>query len=606
MSRFSLFLFHLSLAFAFTLGVFSKESSTNSRNPAQIEKEFNYESYENIPCPSPVEMSFYIENAHFKNPTEPLVCDTSYQGKVFKIFKLASLLEVDLPKDWTLSHNEIFTNTFKYISKSTSELVISDSNPRAIASNYAGQSIHLGPAFFEIPPLKALEILVHENRHSNLNDPKHTLCRTGDIAKTDYGCDEEYSKGIYTGAYSIGTLWSIAFSFFGKKLGPMAKQEMFNSAISMISTRFNKVPEGLAVPLDLLFVLGEDHKVYQLHPFTFEPKLIDLEIAPEDMIDRIQFDPLENGFLAFTQMGKIIEFSSSYKQIPFYSDILPKNKKFIDSNKVFTASSKSTPSYFVTDDGTVYMKEFGIDKVTAYLKNLSFVTKKIFHALYQNLFLLSLDGKLYTLDTSGKGPTGRIPKIFGPTQSHMWVDATGGATYDDLYAVNAIDGSLYHMTFHDSDPNFQIQKSDFTTPEPLIKFQEGLNIRAALSEKNNLFVWDYSRSTENPWQIPIPIGIKDFALSRKYALTSEPATQKLSAWGLNCQLQVIYREPWLNTQIGLDAKSDLYFEGLGDQPCLSQTDFYKRVSSTVQLRGSVLGKTQNYFSQTYLEFLKKN
>lgn len=606
MSRFSVFLFNLSMAFAFTLGFYIQEKDIHSRNPAQIQKELNYLSYDEIPCPSPAEMTFYIQNANFKMSTNSLVCDNSQESKLLKLFKLSSLLQVDLPKDWTLSHNSIFTNTFQFISKSTSELLISNSNPRAIASNYAGQSIHIGPAFFGTSPLKALEILVHENRHSSLNDARHTLCRTGDIAKTDYGCDEEFSKGIYTGAYSIGTLWSMALSLYGKNLGPLARQELLNSAISMISTRFNRVPEGLSVPLDLLFVLGNDRKVYQIHPFTFEHKLVDVQTGPGDVIDRIQFDPIENGFLAFTQKGEIIQVSALQKQIPFYHGVLPKNKKFVDSNKVFTGSSKNTPSYFVTDDGIVYIKEFGIDKVITYLKNLPFVTKKIFHALYQKMFLLSLDGHLYNLDTAGKGPAGRTPKIFQPTKEHLWVDASGGATYDDLYAVDATDGLLYHMHFSNNDPDFQIQKSDFTTPEPLIKFQEGLNIKIALSEKNSLYVWDFSRTVEQPWKIPVQIEILDFALGRKYALISEnQPLQKLTAWSLQCQVSSIYREPWLETQIGLDAKGDLYYQGLADKPCLSQTDFYKRLSPTVHLRGGPLGRSQNYFSQTYLEFLKK-
>ena len=601
------FFLNLSMAFAFVLGLYLPNPVEPIRAPAQIQKNFNYQTYDDIPCPSTMEISFYIQNANFKNILQPLLCDNSLQGKIFKIFKLATLLEIDLPAEWTLSHNDIFKNTFRYISKSTSEILISNSNPRAIATNYAGQSIHLGPAFFEIPPLKALEILVHENRHSSPNDSKHTLCRTGDIAKTKYGCDEEYSKGVYTGAYSIGTLWSIAFSLFGKNLGAEARQELLNSAISMISTRFNKVPEGLAVPLDLLFVLGENNKVYQVHPFTFELKIVDIETETNDVIEKIQFDPIENGFLAFTRLGKIIEISALKKQLPFYPDLLPKNKKFTDSNKVFTASSENTHSYFVADDGTIYMKEFGIDKVIVYFKNLPFVTKKIFHALYQKMFLLSLDGDLYTLDASGKGPTARTPRIFEPTRSLAWVDATGGASYDDLYAISATDGTLYRMNFYDNDPSFQIQRSDFKISDPLIKFQEGLNVKVALSEKNDLFIWDYSRSTETPWKIPLSLTIKDFALGRKYALTSEISfQQKISAWSLQCQVTPIYREPWLDTQIGLDIKGDLYFQGLGARACLSHSDYYKALSSTVDLKGSALSKTQNYFSQTYLEFLKKN
>lgn len=610
MIRHQNFFLATSSAFIFCLGFFSHSSSPH-REPAQTEILADYSTYESIPCPSVEEIEVYNNKAHFKDHPPQLVCDGSYWGKTLKIFKLASLLKMDLPQDWARSHEKMLVSPLDYISETTPMTTISNSNPRAIASNYVGQSIHLGPAFFELTPLKALEVLIHENRHSWPMDPAHTVCRTGDIAKTDHGCDEEYSKGVHTGAYSAGTMWSLAHSLYGKNLSEKTRQELMNSALSMISTRFNKVPEGLAVPLDLLFILAEDQKIYQVHPFTFELKLVPVELQANDGIERIQYDPLQNGFLAFTTQGKMIQISSHLKNIPYYSDLLPPGYQWIDSTKVFTASAKNTPTYFVSSEGGIFMKEFAVDKVVRYLSRPSFLTKKIVAALSQKMILLSIDGGLFNVDTSGKGPLGRRPIPFSPSllsPSASWVDASGGSTYDDLYAVNATDGALYFLQGMQGFLDKKMQLSDFKIPKPLMKFQEGMNIKMGLSDDQELFAWDLMRSLDKPWKLPLKVKVKDFAIGRNYTITSEKKSTQgpLSAWSLKCQVQFLSREPWLQSQMGLSSAGALFFEGMDNSGCVSTADYYKWLVPPILIRGTSLGKTLNYFSQTYLELQKKN
>ncbi len=595
-----------SLGFVFCLGWFSSDHTPTHRAPAQVASPAaSFLSYDEIPCPTPEEIEQYRTAANLTKTPSPLVCDGSDWGHVLKILKLATLLQIQLPRNWSGYNDHIFNNTFHYVTKNTSETTISDENPKAIASNFLSQKIILGPAFFKLTPLKALEVLVHENRHSSPLDPAHTICRTGDIPQMQGGCDQEFTKGIHAGAYSIGSLWSIAHSFYGKNLSEDAKQTLLNSAISMLSTRFNVVPESLAVPLDLLFVLSENNQVFQVHPFTFELIPVKLQLEAGDHVEKIQYDQLESGFLAFTKKGRIVQFTNHFKQMPYYQEFLPDSIKWVDSSKAFTASSEKTPTFFTSENGVIYQKEFGLDKLVPYLKSLPFLTKKVFGALRYRVLLLSLDGQLYFTYTGGKGPLAGKSELFPATKDSLWVDATGGATYDELYAVNAGDGKLYHMQYGENLPGAVIKQSDFKISEKMTKFQEGLNIRASLGEYGSLYIWDLLRSTESPWKLPLSAPIKDFAIGRSYTLVSGGKTTSLSAWGLKCEVLRPFRDPWTHQQMGVNRKKELIFEGSSSSPCVSKAEYYKLVEPEIEINGDGSGAMTNFFSQTFLQ-LKKN
>jgi len=232
------------------------------------------------------------------------------------------------------------------------------------------------------------------------------------------------------------------------------------------------------------------------------------------------------------------------------------------------------------------------------------LTKKIFAGLENQIFLLSLEGNLHHVLFGLR----RTAPLFPSTKNTLWVDATGGSSNDVLYAVNANDGFLYYKNTFKNSSDVDIEVSDFVISERLQKFQEGMNIKIGMSESGNLWAWDYLRSLETPWKLPLSLKVVDFALGRRYAITSEPPPTSfvINAWSLQCNARPSFREPWSLTQMGINPQGELVFEGLQDKKCLSSTEYYKFLTPPINVRGTPPGQYLNYFSQTYLELHKKN
>lgn len=597
------FLYSLCCGLAFSLGMLTEASP--GRDLAQDTPARSFLSYEQIPCPSSDEMSGYITAAHMVGMPDMPTCDGSPSEKILKLFKLASLLKVDLPKKWAAHAEKPLNDILKFISTSTPRLNMSTAASHAIASNNNRQEIFLSGEFFRLPPLKALEILIHENQHSFQEAEGHVHCLTGDVLKSAGACDALFSSGPSMGAYSMGVWFSLAYSLYGKNLNPQSRQQLMNSAIAILSTRFNNVPYTLAVPLDLLYVLTESGQVALVHPYTLEHFPIDIQTEKNDKIERIQFNPLQNGLLAFTQRGRIHAIDHWGKQTDYYAHILPSAHHYVDSNKVLTPSAQYAHTYFVEESGDIFFKDIHIaneeDRLYTFRHNLPFITRRFFTALGSTMVALSENGSFYNL-SSGYGPAALKPAILKSTEipNLQWKDGSGGVTYDVLYAVGS-DGRVY---FSDDSPLLQepIQPSSFISDQPFEKFQESLNLQAARTTLGHIYLWDHSHSTLKPWRLKTS-PVVDFAIGRRYAPSTSLHSLQQSLRDKNiCNLKSAYLDPWTQKLMGIDMQGQLVFTGAHpERPCV----VYKENTSGdhVELATKVLTRTNTYFDRTFLNFI---
>lgn len=570
--------------------------------------------YENLPCPSEENAKRLASIAHITVADRPISCDDPFVGKILKLLYLAENLKIYTPPNWGGTHREVYASILQYITKMIPLLEIDVHIQNKIATNYLNARITLGSLFFELPPLAGLEVLIHEGRHSSFDDPGHVRCRTGEIPKTLDGCDEEFSISKKAGAYSYGFMYHLGLGRFGEGLSAEDSDFLINTAIAGITSRFNKVPETLAVPLDMLFVLKENNELYQVHPFTHELIAVDVsEHLQGENIRKIQYSPLGQGLLIFTDQGHVISLDQKKKKTDFYSQLLPQDFFIVDANKIYLGAGPAGQyayTLFLNKDGDIYLKDTDVQTgkgiFVQYKNRPPVMTKKMFMGNQFSSYLLGENGVIYQIMSGGRGGTDlngannyRAYTQFSKS-GLTWKDATGGATYDGLMAVGS-DGKLYFEKFLDNGGN-PVQRSDFVVNQKLMKYQEGLNVKVGLSDSGRLFVWDYARKRSSPWALPLE-GIKDFALARSYAPadfllpiiqdSSEEASQV-------CMTNPTYRDPWTQGLMGLKDDGILMFSGT-DHECTvykGQKDF---VPENLELAGSELYEDFNHFSQTYLQ-----
>lgn len=599
------FIFALSCGLAFAFGMFSEViPSERALAQTEVQEAAPALTYDQIPCPSKTEIQQYIKNAHITGLPENPTCDGTATEKLLKIFKLASLIKADIPKGWAGYAESILRNPLEFISHATPALDLGSVTSHAIASNENGKKIYLGHELFDLPPLKALEILIHENHHSNPQDVRHTSCLTGDVFKSTGGCDALFDSSSSMGAYSVGVYFSLGYSLYGNNLSPATRQQLMNSAIAVLSTRFNNVPYTLAHPLDLLYVLTPSGGVAFVHPFTFELYPVDIELKSDEKIERIQFNPLHNGLLAFTNRGAIYSVNQWSKEVDYYKDILPAGKRFVDSNKVYTPSANYTYTYFVEDNGNIYFKDTDSstnkDKIYIYRRDLPFLTKRFFSSLGNEMTVLSETGTFLQFASHGPASLKAQEMISTRIENVHWKDGSGGITNDVLYAVGS-DGLVY---FTDDSSSLQepISTSTFTSDESIEKFQESLNLQMAMSTEGSLYIWDHEHSTAAPRKMQLP-PVSDFAIGRRYMPSALLQTfeSPLSAKENVCGWIKTYSDPWTQKPMGLNAQGQLIFSGATpEQPCVEIKGYSN--GKKMEMGTKILSRTNTYFDRTFLHF----
>lgn len=571
--------------------------------------------YENLPCPSEENVKRLASQAHITASDLPISCDDPYVGKILKLLYLAENLKIYTPSNWGGSHQDVYASLFHYITKMIPLLEIDTHIQNKIATNYLNTRITLGSLFFELPPLAGLEVLIHEGRHSSLDDPGHVRCRTGEIPKTLDGCDEEFSIKKDAGAYSFGFMYHLGLGRYGEGLSSEDRDFSIISAIAGITGRFNKVPETLAVPLDMLFVLKENNELYQVHPFTHE--LIPVDVRDQlqgQNIKKIQYSPLDQGILIFTDLGRVFALNAKKRPTDYYSQLIPSDFFVVDSNKIYISAGPSGQyaySLFLNKDGDIYLKDVdaqtGKPLFVQYKNRPPEMTKKMFMGSEYNAYLLSESGKIYQIVSGIRGGAGKDltqASSYRPYTSFtkngiFWKDASGGATYDGLMAVGS-DGKLYFEKFLDNGGQ-PVQRSDFIVDQKLSRYQEGLNIKVGLSDSGRLYVWDYARKRPAPWSLPVE-GVKDFALARSYAPADFllPIAQASLEASQACLTNPTYRDPWTQGLMGLKDDGELVFSGTPSS-CTPMAGNWDFVPESLSLGGSELYEMFSYFSQTYLE-----
>ncbi len=563
-----------------------------------------------LPCPSETEFQKLAERVHLSSdiPGES-TCDDSIRGKMAKILFLLDSLKTQVPENWGGAARETLLDPIEYVAKMTPKMSIDFKQKTSVAMNAGRKEIFLGGLFFTSDPLYSLSVLIHESRHSSADDPGHTQCRYGDIPKSAGGCDQFFSSGEDAGAYSFGALFLLGLAQFHENLLEADKEYLLSAGLTLFGTRFNLVPEQLASPHDLLFVLGESGQTYLLNPYNLQPELV----PQKTKVTRLEHYARHSGAFLYDEAGKVHTWTTLHSQKLYEPELLNTTTKVQDINKVYISTDSYAYTMLLnaqgdllffdvqTDSGEIVLKKFRIQPLEQ-----GYQGQRILMANYNMAMLLGQDGKAYALSIrsrgGGKGGTGNrfIPYTFLPHEQ-PWEQLYGGILYDSLYGI--AEGKLYIQGFENGEARPAL--TQFQGKGSLKKYFEGTNFRVLLNENGELFLKRFSESAEI--QLPqtiLPEKIVDFTIVRHFSPVSKiwNNPQQINAFTTNCQTHSAVLDPWLRRPFGIKNGGLVTVDNNGSCQEL------KNLGPVESFRFSYDPQNinNNFFSQVYLELTPPN
>lgn len=458
----------------------------------------------------------------------------TYRTQMAQILALTKQIKFSFPKTWAPTVQPEIKNSYDYLRKNTNQLRIDLTQTSSVARNYvAKRQIELGGLFFKEEPLEAISVLMHEARHSDPRDQGHTLCRIGDIPKTQGGCDSFFSnKAEDAGAYGYGTLYELALGQFSNNLDQAEKELMITNAFTTLSSRFNTFKSVLAKHSDIITVLLEDGTLAWLHPYTFELIPLNIELPKfQEKIKKIEFSPKTNSLLIFTESNRLFVWGPRNKAKRPVPDATSEDDRFLHMSRQYVPydSDRTLYTTYKTNGQLEYIQYDAALNKYIILPYPLHSRPEDPNPTVPNLkfFLLGHGFNSYFLDTQGlltrAHRYANEPNfILDPAvQSNTggWKTATGGAFYDDMILTDS-DGKLvsikvnYNSTGDTDQEVYTKENYSFQTEKPTKKYLQGLQFHAALDEDGALSIASFRVKNSNLYFKNLNKKIIDFVITR--------------------------------------------------------------------------------------------
>lgn len=483
----------------------AREYSQSSQAPNPVDAN----SFNNLPCPTEEQYKALAEKIALQIPEGKAVCDDSHRAKLGKVLLLMDNLRLEAPPEWLPQVQADLKDLLGYVAKNSKFMGLDLTQMGSIAYNQTtSNSIYLGGYFFNAPPLEDISTLIHEARHSVTTAMGHVQCVAGDIPLTVGGCDQEFRTSQQdAGAYAYEVILQAGLSLYGKDLSQGVRQYLMSSALTVLATRFNVVPEALAAKNDILMALDKKGTLYavDIEKNSFKP--VPLKLKNNEKIIRIEFNNRDGGVMLFTDQLRAYSWTFRKGLERFMGHIFKGDFKIVDSARVIlpgeTGRSRQTVKtpegvfkYTKLSPKTLDMDIFDMippKDLKAYPK-----FKSYFMGGYGDSAYLTADGKAYLLDVMmNTGKPFKFPQ--GLQDPKGWRQGTGGVTYSEMFLLNrAGDLKIVKTTFEEIDDNhskteYFTEDHPFKTPSRAVKYFQGLKIHAALTENKRIYVRPYGR-----------------------------------------------------------------------------------------------------------------
>lgn len=546
-------------------------------------------SYAKLECATREEFNSLAAEVHLTQlPSGSLCGDDSQLAKLGKVLKLARRLSTALPKGWNAGGELALRNPIGYLSTHARSIAFDFRQATTLAYNANKGNIFLGAQFFQIDPLTALVMLVHEARHSAQLDPGHTLCNHGDLPFTPLGCDEWMRVDESQGAYAYQVSFELGLAQHSKILGKGDRDLLIAGALGTIGARFNRVPEWLAVPFDVVAVLDGDGKVSFLHPFFAKPVPSDIAV-PDEKIVRIEFHDQTNGLLLFTDKQRAYAWRPGGKPSRWMWDLVSADVKVRDVQPL--SNGEHTYQYYLDDRNK--LTYVTLDAATG--KRILVESSLGLGTTPRSRLLCGGSNRRYAIDEKGGltyfDTTTSTFKDSVFAQEGGWRANTSGVLLSDLYGVGR-DGTLFYKD------DTKIVKSIFQSEKKAIKYVEGTSLRVLLDEASGISLRRHGG--ESIKRLALDGSVVDVAIFRT-TYAHDRFLPKFEApnaeFAKQCKATRVERDPWLRRGMGLDDKGRLVFEGDASQPCWTYGD---QSWKGFDVEGSEVSSTSYVFAKAAL------
>ena len=536
-----LFVICFSLTYYFTDNTYTPAAAPRelSSVPSSAPVKETRNSYSNLPCPSEADFMTWSKELNMDpidGPSLDAGCkNKNYRVQMAQVLALSRQIKFSFPKNWAPTVQPEINNSYEYIRQNTNQLRIDLSQTSSVARNYVlKKQIELGGLFFKEEPLEAISVLIHEARHSDLRDQSHTLCRIGDIPKTQGGCDSYFSnKAENAGAYGYGTLYELALGQYSNNLDRAEKELMLTNAFTTLSSRFNTFQSVLAKHSDVITVLLENGTLAWLHPYTFELIPLKIELPKfQEKIKKIEFSPRTNSLLLFTESSRLFVWGPRYKAKRPVSDAITEDDKFTHMSRQYVPYEADRTLYttlktngqleYIQYDANLnkyvilpYPLHPGTQEPTPTVPNLKFFL--LGHGI--NSYFLDKQGLLTRAHHFGNEQNFILdPNVQSNTGG--WKTATGGAYYEQLVLTDS-DGKLTEIKVsytnigeEEDQVVYTKEPFAFQTEKPTKKYLQGLQFHAALDEEGGLSIASFRIKNSNQYYKNFDKKIVDFVITR--------------------------------------------------------------------------------------------
>lgn len=528
----------MSFSFAYWLTDNSYREISAMREPSSEDTAETRNSFKNIRCPSESEFKIWSAELNMDPIEGPSLDDgcknLNHRNQLAQILALAKDIKINFPLNWAPTVQVEIRNAYDYLKNNTKKLKIDLTQDTSVARNLTTEKrIELGGLFFKEDPLSAVSVLVHEARHSDSRDQGHTMCRIGDIPKTQGGCDAYFSNSSKdAGAYAYGTLFELALSQYSDTLDKAEKELLLTSALGMLSTRFNSFSTTLAKHYDLLTVLLDDGTLAWVNPYSFEVIPLKIELPKfQEKIKKIEFSPKNNSLIIFTESDRLFVWGPRQKALRPYKEAIAEDDKFIHISRQYVPFDTDMTLYTtLKTNGQLEFIKYDPKKNKSVIYPYPAITenKPVPNLKY---FFLGAGFNSYFIDKQGLITRARrygnedhfISDINIQSQFGGWKQGTGGVFYEDAILTDS-DGKLNQISIKYQSSKKDGEETDtevyskklysYQAPLATLKYQQGLQFHAVLDESGGLLIENYKKLKKPLYFHAKTKKITDFVITR--------------------------------------------------------------------------------------------
>ncbi len=541
---------------------FGRSSSEPMRHLASEEK--SHSAFLDLPCPTEEEFLELARRTKLKLPESPYACDESPKSKLARVLHFMNQLKIDVPENWGGEARETLVDPLEYVIKMAASISVDFTQADSIAQNFRlTGDVFLGGLFFQIEPLFSVAVLIHEARHSEDSSPGHDRCRSGDIPKSEGGCDAKFSIGKDAGAYAYGAIFEIGLAEYAQGLSKADREYLTSLAVVHMASRFNEIPPEFGAPVDVVLVLDEEGQVYVVNPYHWGLSKIDLPEGKK--VRKIEYSPRGAASFLFTEDHDVFVWSPSKGLEKTYEDLIQDLPGVQEIDKIISGVSRNTKTFVISTENDFYYidteKKTGNDILTRYQNRPEEKVKKLTIGNGWSSFFLTEQGEIMTIVSNHRGMRGT--KFYTPYSiftGPKWQQIHGGVTYDQLFAIDESGALFFEGPSKDRSGLGPVASN--WEKGALTKYLEGTNFRAYLTKEGKLFLSHYQNQNSDPQEINIehPKKIVDFTLPRKFlfsdAIVSVPKTNELDRI---CGAKVSFVDPILGKPMGVRSNGEIVY-----------------------------------------------